>query len=141
MKRSALSLIALVLLLTCVLAVPASAAEPAEEITVSPRFVDIRMISTSIDVNSSGKASCYTFVDTANSSYTINISMSLQRYKNGGWTNVKTWTTSGTGEVSLDKSYYVSSGYYYRTAVAATVYTSGGTYVETGYGYSQNDYY
>lgn len=141
MKRSALSLIALVLLLTFFLAVPASAAEPAEEITVSPRFVDIRMMSASIDVNSSGKAACYSYVDTANSSYTIYINMSLQRYVDGGWSNVKTWSTSGTGEAELDKSYYVSSGYYYRTAVAATIYTPGGSYVETGYCYSQNDYY
>lgn len=140
MKRSALSLIALVLLLTCFLAVPASAAEPIEN-AVSPCFVDISMMSASIDVNSSGKAACYSYVDTANSSYTIYINMSLQRYVNGGWSNVKTWSTSGTGEAELDKSYYVSSGYYYRTAVAATIYTSGGSYVETGYCYSQNDYY
>lgn len=140
MKRSALSLITLVLLLTCFLAVPASAAESIEN-AVSPCFVDISMMSASIDVNSNGKAACYSYVDTANSTYTINISMSLQRYVDGYWKNVKTWTSSGTGDVTLDKSYYVSSGYYYRTGVAATVYTSSGSYVETAYCYSQNDYY
>lgn len=46
-----------------------------------------------------------------------------------------------TGEVSADKSYYITSGYYYRTAATATVYTSGGSYVESANVYSQNYYY
>lgn len=143
MKRNALSLIALVLLLASILVIPASAAEPvaAPLSSVTPRFVDISLMSASIDVNSSGKASCYSYVKTANSTYKITIYMTLQRYVDGYWKDVKTWSTSGTGEVDLDKSYYVTSGYYYRTAAAATVRTSSGTFVETADIYSQNDYY
>ena len=143
MKRSIISLIALILLLSNLLVVPASAAEPAAENTsaITPRFVNIELMSASIDVNSSGKASCYSYVDTANSTYKIYVSMSLQRYVDGYWTNVKTWNSSGTGAVTLDKSYYVTSGYYYRTAMSATVYTSGGSFVESEDITSQNDYY
>lgn len=143
MKRNVLSLVALVLIFSCVLAIPASAADvPVEEATtVTPRFVNISLMSASIDVTSSGKALPYSYVKTANSTYTIYLNMSLQRYVNGGWSDVKSWSTSGTGDVELDKSYYVTPGYYYRTATAATVYTSGGSYVETAYVYSQNYYY
>lgn len=139
MKRRILSLIALVLLLASSLTVPAAATE--EVPTVSPRYVNIMAFSASIGVNSSGKASCYSFVETANSSYTIYLNITLQRYKDGYWTPVKTWSGSGTGEVTMDKSWYVTSGYYYRTAASATVYTSGGSFVESQTIYSQSYYY
>ena len=139
MKRRMLSLVALILLMTSSLIMPAAAAEEAP--TISPRYVNIMAFSASIGVNSSGKASCYSFVETANTSYNINLSVSLQRYINGGWSTVKNWSTSGTGETSLYKSWYVTSGYYYRTAATATVRTSGGSLVEIVTIYSQSDYY
>lgn len=139
MKRRILSLVALVLLMTSMLVVPASAADEAP--TVTPRYVNISVFTASVGVNSSGKASCYSDVITANSTHTIYLDITLQRYNNGYWTNVKSWNTSGTGEVSLDKSWYVTSGYYYRTAATATVYTSGGSYVEGVTIYSRSDYY
>ena len=46
-----------------------------------------------------------------------------------------------SGGVEMDKSWYVTSGYYYRTAATATVYTSGGSYVESVTIHSQSDYY
>jgi len=139
MKRRILSLVSLVLLITFLLVLPAEAVE--ETPTVSPRYVNISLMTASINVNSSGKASCYGDVKTANSTYTIYLDITLQRYKDGYWNNVKSWDTSGTGEVDLDKSWYVTSGYYYRTAATATVYTSGGSYVEGVTIYSQSDYY
>lgn len=139
MKRKILSLIALVLLMASMLVMPASAAE--ETPTVSPRYVNILAFTASIDVSSSGKASCYSFVETANTSYTISLNMGLQRYEDGYWTTVKSWTGSGTGEVTMDKSRYVTSGYYYRTGATATVRTSDGSFVEAVTIYSQNYYY
>lgn len=139
MKRRVLSLIALVLIVASVLVVPASAAE--EVPAVSPRYVNISLMVASIDITSSGKALCYGFVDTANASHTIYLVIGLQRYKDGYWTTVKEWSGSGTGEVTLDKARYVTRGYYYRTAATATVYTSGGSFVEMQTIYSQNYYY
>ena len=139
MKRRIFSLVALILLMTSMLAIPAAAAE--ETPAVTPRYVNIALMNASINVNSSGKASCYSFVETANTSYTIYLSVSLQRYINGGWSTVKNWSTSGTGETSLYKSWYVTPGYYYRTSAAATVYTSGGSFVEAVTINSQSDYY
>ena len=139
MKRRILSLAALVLLITSMLAMPVSAADEAP--TVTPRYVNISIFTASVGVNSSGKASCYSFVETGNSTYKIHLEMNLQRYKDGYWSNVKTWSGDGTGEKSLDKSWYVTSGYYYRTAATATVRTSSGSYVESVTIYSQSDYY
>ena len=139
MKRRILAVLSLILILTSVLVLPANAAE--ETSNVSPRYVNIIGITASIGVNSSGKASCYSFVETANSSYTIYLVLGLQRYKDGYWTTIKEWSGSGTGEVTMDKSRYVTPGYYYRTAASATVYTSGGSYVESTTIYSQSDYY
>jgi len=139
MKRRILSLAALVFLITSMLVMPASATDEAP--TVTPRYVNISIFTASVEVNSSGKASCYSFVETANTSYNINLSVSLQRYINGGWSTVKNWSTTGTGEATLDKSWYVTPGYYYRTAASATVRTSGGSYVEGVTIYSQSDYY
>lgn len=139
MKRRHISLIALVLLMTSMLVMPASATDEAP--TVTPRYVNISVFTASVGVNGSGKASCYSNVITANSTYTIYLNNVLQRYKDGYWTNVKSWSTSGTGDVTLDKSWYVTSGYYYRTAATATVYTSGGSFVEAVTIYSQSDYY
>ena len=139
MKRRILSLTALVLLMTSLLALPAAAAEDVP--VISPRYVNISVFSASVGVNSNGKASCQAFVDTANSSHTIYLAIGLQRYKDGYWTTIKSWDGSGTGEIELDKSWYVTSGYYYRTAATATVRTSGGSYVESATIYSQSDYY
>ena len=139
MKRRILSLVALVLLMTSLLVMPASAAE--ETPTVTPRYVNIMYFNASCGVNSSGKASCYSFVETANTSHTIYLGLALQRYKDGAWTTIKSWSSSGSGEVEMDKSWYVTSGYYYRTAATATVYTSGGSFVESVTIHSQSDYY
>lgn len=143
MKRKILSLIALILLLTSVLAIPANATDiPLEQAaTIMPRYVNIIGITASINVNSSGKASCYAFVETSNTSHTNYLAICLQRYKDGTWTTIKSWDTSGTGEATLDKSWYVTPGYYYRTAATATIYTSGGSYVEMATIHSQSDYY
>lgn len=139
-KRRLFSILALVLILSSLLIMPAVAAE-AEPI-VTPRYVNISLFNASGEVvNSSGKAMCYTYVQTANSSYKIYVTMALQRYKNGEWSNVTSWSGSGTHYAELLKYHYITSGYYYRTAVTATVYTSGGSYVESATTYSQSYYW
>ena len=141
MKRRIVAFLSLVLILSSVLVLPAGAAAGEAPTAVTPRYVNIMAFAASIDINSSGKATCYSFVETANKSYTISLTLGLQRYKDGYWTTIKTWSGSGTGELSMDKSRYVTRGYYYRTAVSATVRTSGGSYVEGVTIYSQNYYY
>lgn len=133
MKRKFFSLVAIMLVFTCAMALPANAVVAAEttESYATPRYVNIRSIVGNIEVSDSGIATCYGYVKTANSTYTIYLTLGLQQYNGSSWDTIKTWSTSGTGEVSYTKTRYVADGYYYRTAVSATVYTSGGSYVES----------
>lgn len=142
MKRKLISILALLLVTASLLALPAAAAESAySESTVSPRYVNIRAFTASIDISSSGKAECYTYIKTANSSYSITVNMVLQRYVNDSWTTVKSWTSSGTGSLIMDKSYYITGDYYYRTGAAATIRDENGAFIETATIASQSCYY
>lgn len=143
-KRRIISVLCLALILCSTLVLPVSAAEPSSisaastGTTISPRYVNIIVFTSSIDINSSGKATCNSYVQTANSSHQIYLSITLQRYEDGSWKNVKTWSGYDIGIAELTKSYYIVSGYCYRTAASATVYTSGGSYVESSTIYSQS---
>ena len=144
MKRRTPLLILVITILSSLLLVPVHAADTVtteSETTTTPRYVNISSFYATCSVNSNGKALCYALVDTANSTYTIYLNITLQRYEDGEWSSVKTWSGSGTGVAELNKSRYVTSGHYYRTAATATVYTSGGSYVESATIYSQSDYY
>lgn len=146
MKQKLISVLSLVLILCSIFTIPGLADAPNLDIPEDPvepeaPYVDLDFITASIDINSSGKASCYSYAITATSSYTVALTMSIQRYKNGTWSSIKSWSTSGTGYASLNKSYYVTAGYYYRTAAFVTVQTSGGSYVESAAIYSPSKYY
>lgn len=58
-------------------------------------------------------ACCYARCS-ANSGVTIEIVGTLQQYKNGAWSTLATWSTSGSFVVTLDKQRAVYSGYKYR---------------------------
>lgn len=134
MKRKLIAIVSLILVMASIMMLPVNAAE--NEISVTPRYVNISSFAASIDVTDSGLAYCYSYIDTANSTHKIYLSMGLQQYDGSSWDTIKTWSTSGTGEISYTKSRYVADGYYYRTVATATIYTSGGSYVETATVYS-----
>lgn len=75
----------------------------------------------------SGKATCRGLL-TLRSGYTASLTLSLQKYSDGEWKTQKTWTGSGS---AIQKPYYVSSGYTYRSKLSAKIYNSSGKYVET----------
>jgi len=52
--------------------------------------------------------------------------MELQQKNGSSWDTIKTWSTTGSKTVSLDKSWYVSSGYKYRIYISAEVNDSTG---------------
>jgi len=63
--------------------------------------------------------------------YTAYLTLELERSSDAeNWSVIKTWTTSGTGRVSLDQYYYVVSGYFYRAYCTASIYDSNGNFVE-----------
>lgn len=144
MKQKLFAVISLVLILCTFLSVPVLALEEEPEEPLDPEtpYVDIHYYNCGCSINSSGRAYCSSYAQTAHSDYKVYVSISLQRYKDGYWqTYAGPWSSSGTGYAGAYKYYYVVSGYYYRTSSAVTVRTADGTYVESAFLNSASKYY
>lgn len=99
---------------------------------IQPLYEEIFRFDPSLTISSSGYAECSSEVRTPDSSLEIDLTMTLQRSSNGRtWSNVKTWDTSDYGSASLDKGWFVSSGYSYRVKATADVYDASGDFVES----------
>jgi len=100
--------------------------------SIQPRFIKITRLSTDFSVSSSGYADCYSSVTLDNTSDTAELTMELQRSTNkSDWETIKDWTASGKCVVTLDKGWYVVSGYYYRIHITADVYSTSGSLVDS----------
>lgn len=94
--------------------------------TVQPYYVGVTKTTCALDIVS-GKAVCEAIV-ILRSNYSVSLTLKLQQSTNGtSWTTLKTWTTNAS---QIQKSYYVSSGYYYRTTLNVKAYNSKGTLVD-----------
>ena len=99
----------------------------------TPRYIAINDFRTDLEISDSGSASCSTKVSFVYTTYTVEITMKLQRTSmtESQWTTIRTWTTTGSGTVAMDRVWLVNSGYFYRLIVTATVYDANGNFVET----------
>lgn len=93
--------------------------------TVSPQYIGVSDVFVDLSISSSGYASCYSSAK-LNNGYTGTLKMSL--YREG--ILVKSWSTSGSSRITLDKGYYVSSGYRYQVIATVTVKNSSGYVVD-----------
>lgn len=144
MSKKLLSIISLLLVLASIFAFPVCAMEEDPEPPIDPDdpFVNIAAMSAGCSISSSGLATCNGYVLTANTTYTVYLSVSLQRYKNGYWQHYAgPWNSSGVHIASVYKQYYVVRGYYYRVGVTATVYDANGNFIESPTVYSSSRYY
>lgn len=110
----------------------------AENDSVQPRYLRIRSFDIAFDISSSGKSSCYSKIVTYESTDTIDLTIELQRDGGSGWSTIKTWTGEDTGRISLDKVWYVTSGYEYRLRITAEIYDTNGKLLETQIDYSRS---
>ena len=108
---------------------------------ISPMYEVISNIYISLDISSSGKASCYADVDTS-PAYSCNLTVELQERSGSSWTTIKTWTATddGTGYTYVDSIWYVTPGAY-RLKVTAEITNSSGRLVEDPVEYSNTRYY
>lgn len=147
MKKRVCAVIFLLFILCSILTVPALALEvdpeePIDPIDPEAPYVNIDYYNCYCSINSNGLAFCSSYAQTRNSTYTVYVSISLQRYKDGYWqTYAGPWDSSGIHYAAAYKYYYVVSGYYYRTSSTVTVLTSSGTFVETAHLRSASRYY
>lgn len=129
MKNKCRSLIATIVAL-CMLTVSLSASATESKV-VYPRMIAVSSIEATLNITALGRADGYCKV-ILESGYTGDLTMELQCSTNQLlWDTVKTWSTSGSGTLELDKSYYVSSDYYYRVLATVDTYNAGGNFVET----------
>lgn len=100
---------------------------------IQPRLTRIDGMGAEIFLTTSDRADCYSFVELVNTTDKVTLTMELQRSSNGSsWTTIKSWSTTGSDFVSLDKSWYiVTSGYSHRVVATATAYNSAGVFMES----------
>lgn len=128
----------MVMLILCgVLTLAGNAQVFAEDIAdmasmvVSPRMDYIDFASANLIIDSAGNATIRCSAQGYSGTTTrMEISAKLQRYVDGKWVTLKTFTAnSNSYSVSLRDSYKVSKGYTYR--VRATVHAYSGSSAET----------
>lgn len=143
--------ICLVVILVVFSAVPAfavdsdssSAATKIGNGTISPMFVGISVISAGIDIDWWGCATCAGTVSLSNNTYSVELTVSLQRYNGSYWTTIQSWSKTGYGYggTDMEQYYYVPSSGTYRVASTARVYNQYGTLIETQTVYSGSQTY
>lgn len=105
---------------------------------IKPYYNYITNIGASISISNSGYATCMGSL-TIYSNYSSTLTITLQRSKDSkNWSNVKTWSSDfdGIGVHSLEKGYYVSSGYTYRVVNEVKI-QNGNNILETATIYSK----
>lgn len=111
MKKNIRSAISLVLLLGVLITSAATAQ------AVQLRYIGISQVYSSLEIDSAGAASCGGDVE-VRSGYTVDLKVEL---KQDGVT-IKTWTDSGSGNVTAGGTHYVKTGHNYIVKTTATVY-------------------
>lgn len=91
------------------------------------RYSDTKYINAALSIDTNGKATCSGAAKANSSGNTVELEMHL-KYGN---TDVKDWSTSGTGSASLNKTWYVTSGHSYYVMVYAYIYDSNGNLLES----------
>ena len=109
--------------------------------SISPMYEVIYNVYISLDISSSGKASCYADVNTS-PAYSCDLTVELQEKSGSSWTTIKTWTATddGAGYTYVDGTWYVLPGAY-QLKVTIEVYNSRGVLVEDPIEYSDTRYY
>lgn len=102
-------------------------------LALDPRFTHFSRISSALDINSLGRAECvgsFTLYQQYDNDSTI--TMTLQRFEEDGWIDIKEWSKnySGTGAKLLSKGYYVETGYRYRLVTVASILDDDGVALE-----------
>ena len=105
--------------------------EKLEEVKNTPDFSRIISFVADLSISSRGLANCYSRVRLANSTDTVTLTMELQRQNGSSWTRVNSWSTDGSGTVTIERDWFVASGHSYRIQTTARVFNSNGALVET----------
>lgn len=98
---------------------------------IQPQYVRVGTFDIDLDIASNDKSTSYSKVTSGYGKDTIEMTMELQQKIDGKWETIKSWSTSGTLSVSLEKDWYVAKGYDYQVLTTAYVYNPSGVWQET----------
>ena len=119
------------------LAVGEASATP--ESMVSIQYVYINQASTSLTISASGTATVYGYVQRTPAGKNIFLTSTLQRFSNGSWSNVRSWSRSSTSSsATILETHLVTRGTY---RVETYYYVSGDGGHESGTIYSKTVIY
>ncbi len=131
----------ILVLMTVFCAVPALAADGAENVgtqgVITPQFTYISLLNAGLWINSSGKATCVGHASAYDNSHTTKLTVQLQKSTGSGWSTIKSWSASSTGQsvAGIEEDYYVVHGTY-RVCSTAKVYNASGNLLESKSAYS-----
>jgi len=101
--------------------------------TIQPYFTNITIFQNYFEISAVGKASVSSYL-TGREIDEVRVDASLQQYKNGSWTTIKSWTATSFGtNAGLNGTYYVAKGYCYRLFSNGKVYRNGIVIEQTSY--------
>ena len=103
---------------------------------ISPRYEEIVQFNISLNISTSGKASCYADVNTTRE-FSCLLTVELQKQVSNGWETKKTWTATddGTGLTYVYEPWYVTHGNY-QLKVTAEITDASGKLIEKVVDYS-----
>ena len=130
-----------ILVILCILPSAAFAVEPTvpEDDPVDPDpYTYIATISINFDISSSGLTDDYCQVYIPDDTCTCYLYMYLQRWNHSSqeWETIKSWNTSGSDTITLEKEWYVAYGYAYQLKNVIYVYNSNNLLAESTAAYS-----
>lgn len=126
-KNTMKSWIAIVLALCmCISLCVTAFASDEERDGEATRYTGVSTCYAGLAISGWGKATCSSYAY-CNSGYSATMTMELKK----GSTTIKSWETSGTAVISMEKIYYVVSGYTYQVVATIVVKDSHGVVVDT----------
>lgn len=105
-----------------------------------PMYSNVNSFINNFEIDSQGKSSVYSNLSVRDADQ-ARVDVYLERYTNGSWSTIKTWTTTENSTIAyIMKDWYVAKGYFYR--MRSTGYAiKNGVVQETIYYISTSIYY
>ncbi|NLM22259.1 MAG: hypothetical protein GX207_11060 [Peptococcaceae bacterium] len=133
-KRTVVLVLALLILCLAPMQMFAVQANQAANLEIGPLWVNIVRFSNFFDISSNGLAQIDTSLLARSNINGVVINASIQRYANGNWQTIKSWTNTSNGYIGdLTENWNVVSGHYYRLVSNGTVYQNGVLVEQTSY--------
>ena len=123
----------LIALCLCITSIPVMATDSlSKEETFGTKYVQITTFDASLKISSSGKATVVAAASGGGSVAKTVIEAELMRYKNGSWSEYKSWSDTNYDDyASVVTTYYVPSGYNYKLVAKVYVYDKYGNKLDS----------